>query len=73
MTNDTKKNLTDLAHLRILYCNLISLKAMGLKLPQWANNPHIQNDLLNAAITSFDLMSYNDELKRINGGKLYYN
>ncbi|XP_043470001.1 venom acid phosphatase Acph-1-like [Leptopilina heterotoma] len=68
MTNETKKNLTDVAHLRIFYCNLVCLKAMGFKLPQWAKNNHLQNDLLSAAIASFDLMSYNNELKKINGG-----
>lgn len=68
MTNETKKNLTDVAHLRIFYCNLVCLKAMGLKLPQWAKSQHLQNDLLDAATTSFDLMSYSGELKRINGG-----
>lgn len=68
MTNNTGKNLTDLAHLRILYCNLVSLKAMGLNLPEWTHNPHVESDLLNAAMISFDLMSYNNELKKLNGG-----
>lgn len=72
MTNETKKNLTDVAHLRIFYCNLVCLKAMELKLPQWAKSQHLQNDLLDAATTSFDLMSYSGELKRINGGNVLY-
>ncbi|XP_014487263.1 PREDICTED: venom acid phosphatase Acph-1-like [Dinoponera quadriceps] len=68
----TGKNMTSAFDLFILFNTFVTQKYLGLPLPDWAGDKCLQSKLFDAAIFYYNLMSYNDELTRLNGGILLH-
>ncbi|XP_015117680.1 venom acid phosphatase Acph-1 [Diachasma alloeum] len=66
----TGKNMSIPNDMFNLYHALMSESSMGLALPQWANHIFPEGLLLNGTILEYDIVSYNEKLKRLNGGML---
>lgn len=68
LTNHTGELINDTDDMWILYHNLVSEQAVGLELPEWTQEVFPDGELRDATILEYDIFSYNDLLKRINGG-----
>ena len=52
-----------------LYHLFVAQTAMNLTLPEWTKKYFPQGKLLDGTIMEYELFSYNEKLKRLNGGK----
>lgn len=66
----TGKNITNLTDLFLLYQTLNTEHWLNLILPEWTQDIFPHGRLFDALILYYKLQSYNDELTRLNGGKL---
>lgn len=69
MTKYTGKNITGLMDLFILYQNLYTEYYLSLPLPKWTREIFPYGRLYDAAISQYNMFSYNNELTKLNGGK----
>ncbi|XP_063978499.1 venom acid phosphatase Acph-1-like [Diachasmimorpha longicaudata] len=53
-----------------LYHALMAESSMGLALPPWATDIFPKGLLLNGTLLEYDIVSYNENLRRLNGGML---
>ncbi|XP_051172514.1 venom acid phosphatase Acph-1-like [Leptopilina boulardi] len=60
--------MNDIYDLYTLDCNLVCLNYMNRILPNWSDKAF--NLLNDSTLTTFNLMNYNNQLKRLNGGAL---
>lgn len=69
LSHYTGKNITNTNQMYYLYHDLMAEKSMNLSLPKWTRSLFPYGSLWEATILEYDIVSYNDELKRLNGGK----
>ncbi|XP_043474699.1 venom acid phosphatase Acph-1-like [Leptopilina heterotoma] len=67
MTGKEIKSLLDVA---LISGTLDIERHMNLELPEWTRNFYPNGEMLNAVIAYYKIMSYNVDLKRLNGGML---
>ncbi|XP_032676117.1 venom acid phosphatase Acph-1-like [Odontomachus brunneus] len=72
MTKYTGKNITSLTGLFGLYHTLYTEYYLGLPLPEWTQKVFPYGRLYDASILQYNMLSYNDELTKLNGGVLLH-
>lgn len=70
LTRWTGKEMKDLQDVVLIHVTLDIEKSMGLPLPEWSKNIYPNGELKKAVDAYHRIMSYNQELKRLNGGKI---
>lgn len=68
LTRWTGQNINSFDDMACLYSTLRAEKASDLPLPDWTNGIFPDGLLLDAAIFTWEIVSYNTKLKRLNGG-----
>lgn len=71
LTDFTGWNITNLNDVQSLYSTLRAESEYGLELPEWTK-PYYPDGILDITEKSFIYNVYNDELKKLKGGKLFY-
>ncbi|EFN86267.1 Testicular acid phosphatase-like protein [Harpegnathos saltator] len=62
-------NITNVLHFFTIYHTLYTQHYLNLSLPEWTQNFFPNGSLLDATIFVYNLLSYNEELTKLNGGK----
>lgn len=57
-------------HMNQIYQVFQAEVAMNLSLPDWAHDMYPRGQLLNGTLFSYDVESFNDELRMLHGGKI---
>ncbi|KAJ8664795.1 hypothetical protein QAD02_006457 [Eretmocerus hayati] len=68
----TGKNISKPINMYRIYHLLISEAAMNLTLPSWAKEMFPNGILYNGTILAYEIMNYNEQLKKLNGGRFLY-
>lgn len=68
LTRLTGKTIKTTRDIYFLYHALMAQSHSNLTLPEWTESYFPDGELLNATLIEYDVMSFNDQLKRLNGG-----
>ena len=66
----TGKKINSAFDIYNIYMTLESESSMNLPLPTWTKNIYPTGDLLTGTLLEYKIMNYNQEMRRINGGKI---
>ena len=72
LTKWTGKKINNAQDIFLIYTTLETEDFMNLTLPSWTRGIYPDGDLSKGSVFQLNIMSYNDEIKKLNGGKICY-
>lgn len=70
LTEYTGKNISSTVDMASLYHGLMAESSLNLELPDWTDGIFPYGGLYDGTVLEYEFASYNDEMKRLNGGML---